>query len=538
MAGGHAARRPGQHRRRPGREPAQPARGELHRGRRLRELPGGGVGRRERTRPRPRRHDHQWWCRRPEQPVHVREFLQDAGAVADRGLPALLRAGRRHAARRGRRDGRAQAPRRRPPGRQQDLRRDPRDRLVVGRPGRGDLRPGAGRAGQGGAGRLRRRRLRPGDGRARRGARHRHRRRGPHRGHRADRGVRRRRAHRRPLVRAGFGQVADRAHEVGGRRGRATQGRARPAPPHPATDDQGDGAERRSLARFQPLLPQHRLPPLGAPGGPPAAGLGVQLRLRWHQLPHRVGGGTRPRRRVPSGRRVRRVRRRPRPAASPAAGRRQRAGPVRRRHARADRRRAAGDRHLPTHRGDRAGEPARVRLPPPGPPRPGRGLRRAARHPDRPGRQPDRPAAAGAVHQPPWAALRGPELRGPDRRGPDRRRRHRHPARAAAGGGPAGVPLPRPGQPVRRDGHGRGAALPRRAGGLGPPRRPAFRRHTAARGGVPAADLRRGRARRPAEHADRRRMGAAGDRAALAGPARRPRRLRGPPTLRGRTQLR
>ena len=116
---------------------------------------------------RRRRHD--------QRHLHVHVLQQDAGAVADRRLPAVRRRGRRHDARRGPRHGRAQAARRRRARRRPDLRRDPRHRHVVRRAREERLRAAcptgqakALRRAYDGAG------LRARDRRAGRGARHRH----------------------------------------------------------------------------------------------------------------------------------------------------------------------------------------------------------------------------------------------------------------------------------------------------------------------------------------------------------------------------
>ena len=98
--------------------------------------------------------------RHAERHLHVHVLQQDAGAVPDRRLPAVLRRGRRHHARRGAWHGRPQAPRRRRARRRPHLRRDPRRRLVLRRPRQERLRAAARGPGAGAAPRLRRGRLR------------------------------------------------------------------------------------------------------------------------------------------------------------------------------------------------------------------------------------------------------------------------------------------------------------------------------------------------------------------------------------------
>ena len=113
--------------------------------------------------------------RRAQRHPDVHVLLEDAGPLAERRLPALLRPGRRHDARRGRGDVRAPPARGRRARRQRDLRRDPRPRRRLRRPGDQRLRAARPRARRWRvASRLRRGGLRPRDRRAGGGPRHRH----------------------------------------------------------------------------------------------------------------------------------------------------------------------------------------------------------------------------------------------------------------------------------------------------------------------------------------------------------------------------
>ena len=109
-----------------------------------------------------------------ERHPHVHVLQQDAGAVADRRLPAVLRPRPTARCSARARDVRAQAARRRRARRRPDLRRDPRHRRLLRRPGKAIYAPRARGPGARAAARLRGGRLRPGDGRAGRGPRHRH----------------------------------------------------------------------------------------------------------------------------------------------------------------------------------------------------------------------------------------------------------------------------------------------------------------------------------------------------------------------------
>ena len=259
---------------------------------------------RQRARARPvgprdhrrRRHD--------ERHLHVHVLQQDAGAVADRRLPAVLRRRRRHAARRGPRHVRAQAPRRRRARRRPHLRRDPR--ASARRPtgaSKSVYAPLPEGQARGAAARLRGGRLRPGDGRAGRGARHR------------DQGRRRRRvrgaAHGVRASRAGataqwcaLGSVKSQIGHTKAAAGAAGLFKAvhGAAPQGAAADDQG-------RARPIPKLEIERSPFYlntqarargSATAAHPRRAVGVELRLRRQQLPRRARGVRAGRRRAPA----------------------------------------------------------------------------------------------------------------------------------------------------------------------------------------------------------------------------------------------
>ena len=72
----------------------------------------------------------------------------------------------------------------------------------------------------------------------------------------------RRPAHGHAVVRARLGEVADRPHQGGRRRGRAVQGGDGAAPQGAAADDQGRTPEPEARRRREPVLPQHRDAPV------------------------------------------------------------------------------------------------------------------------------------------------------------------------------------------------------------------------------------------------------------------------------------
>ena len=186
--------------------------------------------------------------------------------------PRLRQLGGRHRARRGRRLRRTQAARGRRARRRPDLRRDQGSRQLQRRPlARADGAPARGPARRAGAGLPQRRGLAR-RGRPGRGARHRDRGRGPHRTDHPQRGVHRGRGQGGRL-RARFGQVADRAHQVRRRTRRADQDRARPVhrgqaahPAHEAAEPRlAGGAAARSSSTRRPG-PGPPRPRNGSPG--------------------------------------------------------------------------------------------------------------------------------------------------------------------------------------------------------------------------------------------------------------------------------
>ena len=498
MEGVDVPRAPRQRRRRAHRQPLRPRRHQLRHRRGVRELALGALDRHQRAGPRAvgsrdhRRGGHDE--RHPD--VHL--LQQDPGALEVGRLPSLLRGRRRDAAGRGPGDVRAQAPHRRGARRRSRLRRDPRPRLVVGRAEQERVRAGAGRAGQGADARLRVGRLRRRHGGAGRGARHRDQ--GGRRGgvRRPQARVRSERARRSPVVRARIGEIADRAHQVGGRRRGPLQGGDGAPPQGAAADDQGRPTEPRARDRGEPLLPQHAGAALGAERGAPAARLGLQLRLRREQLPRDTGG-------------VRRLRGAGCAPAHGADGALRDLGALGggALHARREARRAG---RQGGH--DDGGADLAERLRDVGP---GAALDRGDRR-----RGSARQARSGA------RASRGAPRRGV-------LDAVRHPLRGGRGGGRRGVPLPRTGEPVRGHGRRRGHGAQRRArrvGRRGGPRRDGG----AARRRVPAPGVHRRGAGRAGAPPDVDGVGAAGDRHGEPGTPRGAARGRRPPVERGGPQ--
>ena len=305
------------------------------------------------------------------------------------------------------------------------------------------------------------------------------------------------------LVRPGLGQVADRPHQGGGRRGGPDQGGAGPAPQGLAADDQGDDARRRRRAGPVALLPEHRGPALAPPRRPPPPRGGQRLRVRRQQLPLRPRRG-----RARSSRRS--------------------TGTARRRSS-------------PSRPTDRDGLlaaldawPARPRLA--GRPRPrprGRGgvPRRATRTGSSwsPTARPTSPALFGKAR----AALDAANPAADRARAGGRLRRH------GPGPGQAGDALPRPGVAVRRDAPRAGLRVPRRCRTPWPRPTPRRRRRPPPERPdlpVPGVHRRRARGARAGPAGDR--GGAAGDRRGEPGPLPRPRALRRPARRRRRPQLR
>ena len=187
----HVPRPPEQRGHRTDRQPLRPRRPELHDRRRLRELlrrrgdgePHAAPGRRRSGHHRRRRHD--------QRSVHLHVLLEDARAVDEQHLPAVLRELGRDDARRGHRDAHAQAPGGRRARRGSHLCGHPGLRQLVGRSRQEHLRPPLGGPGQVAPTLLRRGGLRPRDRRARRGARHRDEGRRPGRVQRTARGLQR-----------------------------------------------------------------------------------------------------------------------------------------------------------------------------------------------------------------------------------------------------------------------------------------------------------------------------------------------------------
>ena len=152
--------------------------------------------------------------------------FDEVGGVLAAGRPdqvVLLRR-RRLRPLRGRRHAGAQAPRRRPPRRRRDPRRDRRQRGQPRRPVQRPARPEPRRPGRRAAQGLQGRRHRPAHRRLHRGARHRHHPRRPDRGRRAGPGGRPG-PRRRQARAARCGEVQRGTPGVGGRRGQPGQGR-------------------------------------------------------------------------------------------------------------------------------------------------------------------------------------------------------------------------------------------------------------------------------------------------------------------------
>ena len=216
LAGGVLPRPSRQRRRRADRQPARPRRRQFRHRRGLRQLAVGAPGRPVAALSRRSRHGRRRRRRRAQRHPDVHVLLEDAGLLAERRLPAVLRPGRRHHPRRGRGDVRAPPPRGRRARRQRDLRRDHRHRRRVRRTGDQRLRAAARGPGAGHSPRLRGGGLRPGDGRDGRGPRHRH------------QGRRRRRVRRAPH---GLRRRTTRAPPVGARSARSSRRSATPRPP-------------------------------------------------------------------------------------------------------------------------------------------------------------------------------------------------------------------------------------------------------------------------------------------------------------------
>ena len=205
----------------------------------------------------------------------------------------VLRRRRRHDARRGHRDVRAQADRGRRTRRRPRVRRDPRRRRILRRPRHGHLRAAARGPGARAAASVRVGRLRPGDGGAGRGAWHGHQRWRRRRVHRAGRGLRRAGRPDRPWC--ALGSVKSQIGHTKAAAGAAGMLKAvlalqqKVLPPTIKVEPAQPGARPGG----QPLLPEHRDAAVGAAcgrGRPPAPRVGVELRVRRHQLSRRARG--------------------------------------------------------------------------------------------------------------------------------------------------------------------------------------------------------------------------------------------------------
>ncbi len=131
-----------QRRRRTDRQPPRPRRHQLRHRRGVCIVVLGDLDGDQRVVPRRQRPGDRRRRRHHERHLHVHVLLEDAGAVQVRGHPAVLRPGRRHDARRGHRDGGAEAPRRRRTRRQRHLLRRQRGRRQLRRAIEERLRPG------------------------------------------------------------------------------------------------------------------------------------------------------------------------------------------------------------------------------------------------------------------------------------------------------------------------------------------------------------------------------------------------------------
>ena len=236
------------------RERPQPPRPELHHRRGLRlDIRRRRRGRRPPRRgARRRRPDRR---RRPEHgPVHVREVLQDRGALGHRHAPVRRRRRRlRHGG--GLRGVPPEAARRRRAGRGPGLRRDPRRRRLERREGKGNHRPEPGRPAPRHRAGVEGRRARPGDGDARRGARHEHEGRRRRRGGEPCGDLRRR---AEGLDRPRLGEEQRRPPEGGRRRGGAAEGDPGDPPQAASSDAQRREAEPEHRLRGDAVLPEPR----------------------------------------------------------------------------------------------------------------------------------------------------------------------------------------------------------------------------------------------------------------------------------------
>ena len=237
---------------------------------------------------------------------------------------------------------------------------------------------------------------------------------------------------------------------------------------------------------------------MGAQQRPPAPCRGQLLRFRRQQLPPHLGGVRRARARQAAARAAHRT------------GGAERGNRVRSRQA------GRGDRRGGAIRGEPG--PHRVRR--------GPGVRRLAARTRGSGRRGRR--------------IAGDARREAAHRCGRRNRRDTHQPRYRGGSRPGargqdGVPVPRPGQPVRRDGRRSGAGVPRGDRGVGLPRRRSGR---PAPRGVPRAGLRRRLARGAEGGTDRNGQRPAGDRGDQPGPAGVARGTRCPRRYRRGSQLR
>ena len=279
--------------RRPDREPLRPARHQLHHRRGLRQL-----ARRASTRPSP-----SWRCGRSDLVDHRRcghherhphvHVLHKTPALSPTGdCRPFSDAADGTMLGEGIADVRAQAAGRRRARRRPRLRRHPRRRRLLRRPGHGHLRAAAAGPGAGAAARVRVGRLRartrsswsrrtapapgpatpPSSPRCARSSASQPRRTGS--GARSARSSRRSATPRPPRARPALIKAVLALHQ-------------QVLPPTIKVDQPNPGARTRR----QPVLPEHRRRARGSRRrGPPAPRIGVQLRLRRHQLPRRARG--------------------------------------------------------------------------------------------------------------------------------------------------------------------------------------------------------------------------------------------------------